>query len=170
MGGDGMRNGKIRDSKMRAAIIDFAKGDSLWLYWKLFAWYNRISYLPFQDILSFFLFRIAHRHGGYIGRNATFQGRPILPHGLHGIYISRYAKIGTECRIYQNVTIGSVDKKAPQIGDHCFIGTGATIVGDIKIGDFVKIGAGAVVFTDVPSHATVVAMGPRIIVRGTEND
>ena len=47
-------------------------------------------------------------------------------------------------------TIASVGKKAPQIGDHCFIGAGATIVGDIRIGDFVKIGAGAVVFTDVP--------------------
>ncbi len=58
-----MKNGKIRDSKIRAAIIDFAKGDFLWFYWKLFAWYNRISYLPFQDILSFFLLRIAHKHG-----------------------------------------------------------------------------------------------------------
>lgn len=165
-----MKNGKIRDSMIRAAIIDFAKGDFLWFYWKLFAWYNRISYLPFQDILSFFLLRIAHKHGGYIGRNATFQSKPVLPHGLHGIYISRYAKIGKECHIYQNVTIGSVGKKAPQIGDHCFIGAGATIVGDIRIGDFVKIGAGAVVFTDVPNHSTVVAGPPRMIVRGPGND
>lgn len=165
-----MRNGKIRDSKIRAAVIDFAKRDLLWLYWKLFAWYNRIPYLPFQDILSFFLFRIARRHGGYIGRNAAFQSKPILPHGLHGIYISRYAKIGKECRIYQNVTIGSVGRKAPQIGDYCSIGAGAAIVGDIKIGDYVKIGAGAVVFTDVPSHSTVVAGPPRIIVRGSENE
>ena len=165
-----MRNGKIRDSKIRAAIIDFAKGDFLWFYWKLFAWYNRISYLPFQDILSFFLLRIAHKHGGYIGRNATFQSKPVLPHGLHGIYISRYAKIGRECHIYQNVTIGSVGKKAPQIGNYCLIGAGATIVGDIKIGDHVKIGAGAVVFTDVPNHSTVVAGPPRMIVRGPGND
>lgn len=69
-----------------------------------------------------------------------------------------------------HVTIGSVGKKAPQIGDHCFIGAGATIVGDIRIGDFVKIGAGAVVFTDVPNHSTVVAGPPRMIVRGSGND
>lgn len=165
-----MRTGKIRDSKIRAAIIDYSKGDFLWFYWKLFAWRSQISYLLFQDILSFFLLRIAHKHGGYIGRNTTFQSMPILPHGLHGIYISRYAKIGKECRIYQNVTIGSVDKKAPQIGDYCFIGAGATIVGEIRIGDFVKIGAGAVVFTDVPSYSTVIAGPPRIIVRGAGND
>ena len=165
-----MRNGKIRDSKIRAAIINYAKGDNLGIYWKLFAWRSRISYLPFQDILSFILFRIAHKHGGYIGRNTTFQSEPILPHGLHGIYISRYAKIGKECHIYQNAMIGSVGKKAPQIGNHCLIGAGAIIIGDVKVGDFVKIGAGAVVFTDVPSHSTVVAQPPRIIVRGVGND
>ena len=165
-----MRNGKIRDSKVRAAIIDYSKGDFLWFYWKLFAWRSRISYLPFQDVLSFFLLRMAHKHGGYIGRNAAFQSKPILPHGLHGIYISRYAKIGRDCRIYQNVTIGSIGKLAPQSGDHCFIGAGAIIIGDIKVGDYVRIGAGSVVNTDVPSYATVVPQPSRIIVRGATND
>lgn len=159
------RNGEIRDSKIRAAIIDYARGDSLWIYWKLFAWRSRISCLAFQDILSFFLLRIAHKHGGYIGRNAVFQNRPVLPHGLHGVYISRYAKIGAGCRIYQNVTIGSIGSKAPVIGNHCLIGAGAVVIGDIRIGDFVKIGAGAVVRRDIPSYATVVAQPARVIVR-----
>lgn len=165
-----MRGGKIRDSKLRTAIIDFAKGDFLWIYWKLFLWRGRISCPLFQDVLSFFLLRMAHRHGGYIGRNAVFQGIPLLPHGLHGIYISRYAKIGRECRIYQNVTIGSVGKKAPQIGDCCLIGAGATIIGDVNVGDYAKIGAGAVVSDDVPSHATIIAQSPRVIVRGADHD
>ena len=102
--------------------------------------------------------------------NGPFQSKPILPHGLHGIYISRYAKIGKDCRIYQNVTIGSVGKQAPQIGDHCFIGAGAIIIGDIKVGDYVRIGAGSVVNTDVPNYATVVPQPSRIIVRGATND
>lgn len=165
-----MRHGEIRNSKVRAAIISFAKGDSLWLYWNLFAWHSRISCLPLRDLVGFFLLRIAHRHGGYIGRTATFRGKPALPHGLHGVYVSRYAEIGRECRIYQNVTIGSVGTQAPRIGDHCLIGAGAVIVGNIKIGDFVKIGAGAVVFTDVPSHSTVVAQPPRLIVREAEHE
>ncbi|WP_297984402.1 DapH/DapD/GlmU-related protein, partial [uncultured Oscillibacter sp.] len=59
-----------------------------------------------------------------------------------------------------------VDRKAPQIGDHCLIGAGAVVIGGIKIGDYVKIGAGAVVCTDVPSHSTVVSQPSRIIVRG----
>ena len=82
------------------------------------------------------------------------------------VYISRYAKIGAGCCIYQNVTIGEVDGKAPEIGEHCLIGAGAVLVGGIKIGDYVKIGAGAVVSTDVPSHATVVAQPARVILKG----
>lgn len=85
-----------------------------------------------------------------MGRTAVIEGFLSLPHGLHGVYISRYASIGADCRIYQNVTIGEVRGKAPQIGRNCLIGAGAVVVGDIRIGDGVKIGAGAVVCTDVP--------------------
>ena len=151
--------------KIQAALIHWSRGENLGLYWKFFWWRKQCSVRIVRDMLTFFLNRMAHRHGGYIGNGARFDSKPILPHGLHGVYISRYAHIGADCWIYQNVTIGSVDRKAPQIGDHCLIGTGAVVIGDITIGDFVKIGAGAVVCTDVPSHSTVVALPSRIIVR-----
>jgi len=156
--------------RIREAVTDFAKGDFLGVYWKLFGWHSRISCRLLGDVVSFFLYRMAHRHGGYIGRGAVFQSPPLLPHGLHGIYVSRYAKIGRDCRIYQNVTIGSIGRQAPQIGDHCFIGAGAIIAGNVRVGDFVKIGAGAVVHTDIPSHATVVSQPARVIVRGAEDE
>ena len=117
------------------------------------------------DILTFLLNRIAHKRGGYIGRGANIADIPSLPHGLHGIYISRYASIGRECRIYQNVTIGEVNGRAPQIGDNCLIGANAVLVGDIRIGSGARIGAGAAVSFDVPPNATVVAQPPRVIVR-----
>ena len=104
-----------------------------------------------------------HRHGGYIGNGAVINGIPSLPHGLHGIYISRYASIGANCRIYQNVTIGEVKWEAPQIGDNCLIGAGAVIIGGIKIGSNVRIGAGVVVIRDVSDNCTVVAQPPRIL-------
>lgn len=107
--------------------------------------------------------RCAYRHGGYIGPDTVIKGRPTLPHGLQGIFISRYAVVGEGCRIYQNVTIGEVDHKAPVIGKECLIGAGAVLIGDIRIGDRVKIGAGAVVHTDVPDDATVVPGPARII-------
>ncbi|MDE7022263.1 MAG: serine acetyltransferase, partial [Lachnospiraceae bacterium] len=116
-----------------------------------------------RDVLTFFMSRSAHRHGGYIGPDAVIRGRPSLPHGLHGVFISRYAQVGVNCRIYQNVTIGEVDRKAPVIGDDCLIGAGAVILGGIRIGNHVKIGAGAVVCKDVPDGCTVVSQEPRII-------
>ena len=150
---------------VRGYLVDYSKGDHLRCFWRLFAWRERTSNRVIKHVLTFFLNRMAHRHGGYIGNGAAFRGIPVLPHGLHGVYISRYASIGADCWIYQNVTIGEVRRMAPQIGDHCLIGAGAVIVGNIKIGSHVKIGAGAVVSSDIPDHCTVVAQPPRIIQR-----
>ena len=150
---------------MRQEIIDYSKGDRLRGFWRLFAWRSRTANKLLKDVQTFFLNRMAHRHGGYIGRETVFRGEPLLPHGLHGIYISRYASIGEDCCIYQNVTIGEVRRKAPQIGDHCLIGAGAVIVGDIRIGNHVRIGAGAVVSSDIPDRCTVVAQPPRVLER-----
>lgn len=91
---------------------------------------------------------------------------PRCPTGCTGIYISRYAKIGRGCRIYQNVTIGEVGGKAPEIGENCLIGAGACIVGGVRIGSNVKIGAGAVVAQNIPDNSTVVSPAPRVIVKG----
>ena len=150
---------------IREQIIDYSKGDRLRGFWRLFAWRSRTSSKLLRDIQSFFLNRMAHRHGGYIGRETAFRGKPFLPHGLHGIYISRFSSIGEDCCIYQNVTIGEVGRVAPQIGDHCLIGAGAVLVGGIKIRSHVKIGAGAVVSFDIPDFCTVVAQPPRVLER-----
>lgn len=149
-------------------ITDCSKGDGLRFFWAMFRARERCRSGFGRRVLTFFLSRSAHRHGGYIGSGAKIAAVPSLPHGLHGVYISRYASVGSGCRIYQNVTIGEVGGRAPRIGNGCFIGAGAVIVGDIDVGDNVKIGAGAVVFTDVPAGATVVAQPPRIIVKDRE--
>ena len=149
----------------REWLMDVSLGNDLRLYWRLFQLRERTGSRLAGDILTFLLNRMAHKRGGYIGRGARFAAVPSLPHGLHGIYVSRYASIGSGCRIYQNVTIGEVGGRAPQIGDGCLIGAGAVLVGDIRIGNNVRIGAGAVVSGDVPDGCTVVAQPPRVIVR-----
>lgn len=148
---------------IREKITDCSLGNDLRRYWRLFRRRERTGSKFWADVLTFFLNRMAHRRGGYIGRDAKIAGVPSLPHGLHGIYISRYASIGKNCRIYQNVTIGEVSGKAPQIGDNCLIGAGAVLVGGIRVGSNVKIGAGAVVSTDIPDDCTVVSQPPRIL-------
>lgn len=149
----------------RSVLTDLSKGDDLRGLWRLYRMRARARKKPVIDILTFLLNRSAHRHGGYIGPGAVFEGIPVLPHGLHGIFISRYASIGPNCRIYQNVTIGEVGGKAPVIGEGCLIGAGAVLVGDIHIGNNVSIGAGAVVSADLPDDCTAVAQPPRIFER-----
>ena len=150
---------------IRREIIDYSRGNNLRCFWWLYRLKEKVNSRLLRDILTFMLSRCAHRHGGYIGPDTVIKSNPSLPHGLHGIFISRYAEIGENCRIYQNVTIGEVDRKAPIIGDDCLIGAGAVIIGDIKIGNSVKIGAGAVVNTNVPDGCTVVSQPIRMIER-----
>lgn len=150
---------------IRRKIIDYSRGNNLHHFWRLYRLQKRITKGIAHDALTFLLSRCAARHGGYIGPDTVIKDNLALPHGLHGIFISRYAKIGENCCIYQNVTIGEVDGKAPVIGNNCLIGAGAVIIGGIKIGNDVKIGAGAAVSTDVPDGCTAVAQPIRMIER-----
>ena len=62
------------------------------------------------------------------------------------------------------MTIGELDtQKAPVIGKNVYIGTKATILGDIVIGDNVKIGACILVMEDVPADSTIVGVPGHII-------
>ena len=151
---------------LRGVVVDLSCGNELRWFWRPFRLRERARTKWGRDVLTFFVNRSAQRHGGYIGNGAVIDGIPVLPHGLRGVYISRYARIGRECWIYQNVTIGEAGRRAPRIGDRCLIGANAVLVGDITIGDDVKVGAGAVVSTDIPSGSTVVAQPPRILTGG----
>ena len=131
---------------IRRRMIEYSRGNDLDRFWRLYRWQKKRESGFLHDVLTFLMSRCAYRHGGYIGPDAVIKGRPTLPHGLQGIFISRYATVGENCWIYQNVTIGEVKRKAPVIGDSCLIGAGAVLVGGIRIGDRVKIGA--VVFSN----------------------
>ena len=94
----------------------------------------------------------------------VFDEGLLMIHAI-GIVINGHAKVGKNCTIYHEVTIGVGNniKKAPQIGDNVFIGAGAKIIGDVKIGNNVKIGAGAIVVTDIPDNVTVISPKAKII-------
>lgn len=156
--------------RFREFFTACSKGDQMSGFWLLYRLQNRSEHKLTRDFWTFLLNRSALRHGGYVGPGAAIAGEPVLPHGLHGVYISRFAVIGTGCRIYQNVTIGEVNGRAPVIGDDCLIGAGAVLVGNIRIGNHVKIGAGAVIRQDLPDGCTAVAQPPRILERGTADD
>lgn len=101
--------------------------------------------------------------GTALNAGALFETPPELSHGIAGIFIAHGARIGKNCLILQNVTIGSSKGKAPVIGDNCVIGSGAVIVGGIHIGNNCNIGANCTVFKDVPDDTTVVTQAPRYL-------
>lgn len=154
---------------MKEFLIDYSKGNELNNFWRFYR-KRETSSGVLRSLYTFLMCRSATKHGGYVGPGARLSDIPSLPHGLHGVYISRYASIGKNCRIYQNVSIGEVDGQAPCIGNNCLIGAGAVLVGGIRIGDNVKIGAGAVVSEDIPDNCTVVSVKPRVIGRSLQDD
>ena len=103
--------------------------------------------------------------GTDLNQGAEFKSTPRLPHGLNGIIVSPYAKIGKNAYIFHQVTIGDdgVDKhNVPTIGDNVTIYAGAKVVGKCYIGDGAKIGANCVVNFDVPPKAIVTLNKPKM--------
>jgi len=98
--------------------------------------------------------------GARIGR------RFFIDHGM-GVVIGETAEIGDDVLIYQGVTLGGTGKdtgkRHPTLGNNIVVGTGAKVLGNIRIGDHVKIGAGSVVVRPVPDHSTVVGVPGRIV-------
>ena len=93
-------------------------------------------------------------------------GRNFVIDHFGGIVISGYAKFGDNCRIRNGVVVGlqRVDEPcAPVIGNNVDIGSGAKILGPIKIGNNVVIGANAVVIRDVPDNC--IAAGVPAVVK-----
>jgi serine O-acetyltransferase len=73
--------------------------------------------------------------------------RLFFEHG-HGATVTA-ERIGADCWINQNVTIGYENGRRPVIGDGVYIRSGAIVVGGIVIGDGAHIGGNAVVRRDV---------------------
>lgn len=97
-----------------------------------------------------------------LGNYTDIGGGLYLPHG--NVVVDGLVSIGRDCVIAPWVTIGTNGTVAgPSIGDGVFIGTGAKVLGAIRVGDGAKIGANAVVLADVPAGATVVGVPARVV-------
>jgi serine O-acetyltransferase len=85
---------------------------------------------------------------------------------IHGqVVIDGYTEIGTGTTLGPFVTIGllSGNYTGPVIGRHVSIGTGAKVLGPVRIGNNARIGANSVVLQDVPDGATAVGAPARIV-------
>lgn len=96
-------------------------------------------------------------------------GRNFVIDHFGGIVVSGYAAFGDNCRIRNGVVVGLArtdDPCAPTIGDNVDIGTGAKVLGRIRIGNNVAIGANAVVISDVPDNSIAVGVPAVVKPRG----
>jgi len=82
-----------------------------------------------------------------------------IDHGA-GVVIGETAEIGDNVTLYQGVTLGGTGfargKRHPTVDDDVVIGSGAKLLGPIRVGANSKIGANSVVIHDVPPNSTVV--------------
>src|SRR5258708_11277129 len=101
--------------------------------------------------------------GGKIGR------RFFIDHGM-GVVIGETAEIGDDVLLYQGVTLGGTGKdtgkRHPTIRNGVVIGTGAAILGNIRIADNVQVGAGSAVVRPQPDHSTVIGVPGRVVGHG----
>jgi len=97
---------------------------------------------------------------------ATIGRRFFIDHGM-GVVIGETTEIGDDVLLYQGVTLGGTGgdkgKRHPTLGNRVVVGTGAKILGNIRLGDNVRIGAGSVVVHSVPDNSTVVGVPGRVV-------
>lgn len=105
--------------------------------------------------------------GADIPLDCRLGGGLLLTHP-NGVVIHPEAKVGPNCLLFQQVTLGLGGPKpgAPVLGGHVDVGAGAKILGGVTIGDHAKIGANAVVLRDVPPGGTAVGVPARVIGQG----
>ncbi len=141
----------------------------------------------YPGVHAIFFHRIAHRlwkRGWYfLARLLSFFARSLtlieihpaaqigrrffIDHGC-GVVIGETAEIGDDVTLYHGVTLGGTSwnkgKRHPTLEDGVIVGTGAKILGPVRIGHGSRIGANAVVIQDVPPGMTVVGIPGRAVI------
>jgi serine O-acetyltransferase len=119
--------------------------------------------------LSRFLTGVEIHPAAKIGKNL------FIDHGM-GVVIGQTAEIGNNVTLYHGVTLGGISpaikareqvgiKRHPSIGNDVIIGSGAQILGPIKVGVCARIGSNAVVTKDVPKGAIMVGVPAKNIAK-----
>ncbi len=112
--------------------------------------------------------------GAKVGENL------FIDHGM-GVVIGETSEIGNNVTIYHAVTLGGIspsidserqryEKRHPTIGNDVVIGSGAQIIGPIKVGNGSRIAANAVVVNDVPEDTTMVGVPAKAVKSGNKGN
>ncbi|GAA1428265.1 serine O-acetyltransferase [Microlunatus lacustris] len=109
---------------------------------------------------------IQNVYGAEIDDDAVIGRNVVLGH-QQGVQISSFSVVGDECLIRHNVTLGLSDPQnmtgVPVLGRRVQLGTGASLLGAIRVGDDATIGPHALVMKDVPAGATAFSPNARVM-------
>lgn len=165
----------LKKSQISPDEADWSRESKIFFSWdpsrSLIASLRRYQHASKSKSVGSFLWKriavLQHRFwsvvtGADIPLNCNIGGGLLLPHP-NGVVIHPACKIGPNCLIFQQVTVGLREGGVPVLAGHVDIGAGAKVLGNIKIGVHVSIGANAVVLNDVPDYATAVGIPARII-------
>lgn len=107
---------------------------------------------------------LGNRYGFHIHPN-NFDTGLYIAH-LGSILINKEARVGKNCKIHINTSLvasGGLNS-APHLGDNCYLGVGATLIGNITLKNNVVIGANATVTKSFEeSNITLVGCPAKII-------
>jgi len=120
-------------------------------------------------VLARFLSHVARFLTGIeIHPGARIGSGVFIDHGM-GLVIGETAEVGDDVTLYQGVTLGGSslkrEKRHPTLERDVVVGTGAAVIGAIRVGEGARIGAGSVVVTEVPPNSVVVGVPGKVIYR-----
>lgn len=131
-----------------------------WLRTKRFA---AFGLYPLSKML---MLRLRHKYGIVIPEY-TVIGPGLFINRFSGIFVNGDAIIGANVNMTHGTVLGQLNRGPragnPVVGDRVFFGSGAKVIGLIRIGDDSSVGANAVVTKDVPPQSSVGGVPAKIL-------
>lgn len=139
---------------------------TFWMRTADYAKRNGILFMPLYLLSRLMMNHYQYKYGICIPYDARIGDGLYIGH-FGGIFVNHKAKIGKNCNINQDVSIGETHggrkPGIPVIGDNVYLGPGAKIIGGITVGSNVAVGANCVVNIDVPENGVVIGNPCQIV-------
>ncbi len=130
-------------------------------------WFHKRRLRIFSAVIERMMHHLCHC---WISTSAEIGSGFLIAH-VGGVIVGYCTRIGNNCDIRQNVTLGgNFNKKdahgntQPILGDNVSLCAGAVVVGPVKIGSNSIIGANSVVTRDVPENSIVSGV-PGVVIK-----
>lgn len=144
--------------------------------WYIYHYLKHLRYVEYykntkSSKLLFLYHWLKYKHLGFklrftIYPNTVGPGFRIY-HAGGFIHIGPKVRIGKNCTLLPGVVFGNKSETEDEgltiVGDNCYLGIDAKILGSVTIGDNVVIGANSVVTSNIPSNAVAAGIPAKVI-------